>query len=83
VKWVIDAPKGSINGCNNRMLIREYGIEHSFKTGENIVEFTPAKAGNVQYSCWMGMIRGNIAVTEAEASAPYADTGNQSGGQSI
>jgi sulfite exporter TauE/SafE/copper chaperone CopZ len=68
VKWVIDAPKGSINGCNNRMLIREYGIEYSFKTGENIIEFTPAKAGNVQYSCWMGMIRGNISVAEAEDS---------------
>jgi hypothetical protein len=68
VKWVIDAPNGSINGCNNLMLIREYGIEHSFKTGENIIEFTPAKEGNIKYSCWMGMIRGNIAVTEAEAS---------------
>ncbi|MDR1246521.1 MAG: sulfite exporter TauE/SafE family protein [Clostridiales Family XIII bacterium] len=66
VKWVIDAPKGSINGCNGRMLIREYGIEYSFKTGENIIEFTPATAGNVRYSCWMGMIRGNIDVTEAE-----------------
>jgi sulfite exporter TauE/SafE/plastocyanin domain-containing protein len=76
VKWVIDAPQGSINGCNNRMLIREYGIEYSFKTGENIIEFTPAKAGNVQYSCWMGMIRGNISVTEAGASASYADIGN-------
>ena len=23
VKWVIDAPSGSINGCNYRMLLRE------------------------------------------------------------
>jgi sulfite exporter TauE/SafE/copper chaperone CopZ len=63
VKWIIDAPEGSINGCNYTMLIREYGIEYSFKTGENIIEFTPAKEGNIQYSCWMGMIRGNIDVT--------------------
>ncbi|NLT39234.1 MAG: heavy metal transporter, partial [Clostridiales bacterium] len=28
VKWIIDAPQGSINGCNNRMFIGEYGIEH-------------------------------------------------------
>lgn len=77
VKWVIDAPEGSINGCNNRMLIREYGIEHSFKTGENIIEFTPTKSGTFQYSCWMGMIRANITVTEKGAPAPIVDITNE------
>jgi sulfite exporter TauE/SafE len=62
VKWAIDAPQGSINGCNNRMILREYGIEHAFKTGENIIEFTPTDPGTFQYSCWMGMIRGTIDV---------------------
>jgi sulfite exporter TauE/SafE/copper chaperone CopZ len=65
VKWIIDAPQGSVNGCNGRMLIREYGIEYSFKTGENVVEFTPEKAGTIWYSCWMGMIRGSVTVTES------------------
>lgn len=69
VKWIIHAPKGSINGCNNRMFIQDYGIEYSFMTGDNVIEFTPTKTGNVQYSCWMGMIRGNIMVTDAGASA--------------
>jgi len=64
VKWIIDAPAGSINGCNNRMIIREYGIEYSFHTGENVVEFTPDKTGKIPYSCWMGMIRGSINVTK-------------------
>ncbi len=64
VKWVIDAPEGSINGCNNRILIQDYGIEYTFHMGENIIEFTPASAGTVHYSCWMGMIRGNIFVTD-------------------
>ncbi len=64
VKWIIDAPKGSINGCNNRMIIRDLGIEYSFKTGENVIEFTPEKTGKIAYSCWMGMIRGSIYVTE-------------------
>jgi plastocyanin domain-containing protein len=63
VRWIIDAPQGSINGCNNRMIIREYGIEHRFRTGENIVEFTPARTGKFPYSCWMGMIRSSITVT--------------------
>ena len=64
VKWVIDAPEGSINGCNNRMIIRDYGVEYSFHTGENVIEFTPESAGTVRYSCWMGMIRGNIFVAD-------------------
>ncbi|MFT4105498.1 MAG: sulfite exporter TauE/SafE family protein [Lacrimispora sp.] len=70
VKWIIDAPQGSINGCNNRMFIRDYGIEYTFKTGENVIEFTPDKPGKVRYSCWMGMIRASIYVTEeGEAGA--------------
>lgn len=64
VKWVIDAPDGSINGCNNRILISDYGIEYTFHTGENVIEFTPVNVGTVRYSCWMGMIRGNIFVMD-------------------
>jgi len=67
VKWIIDAPKGSINGCNNRMIISEYGIEHSLKQGENVIEFTPDKTGTFYYYCWMGMVRSTITVVEADA----------------
>lgn len=62
VKWVINAPPGSINGCNYKMILREYGIEHTFQEGENIIQFTPTEAGTIQYSCWMGMIHGTIFV---------------------
>jgi hypothetical protein len=62
VKWVIDAPQGSITGCNNRMFINEYGIEHAFQYGENVIEFIPDKTGTFQYTCWMGMIRSTITV---------------------
>ncbi|GHU93671.1 hypothetical protein FACS1894208_03530 [Clostridia bacterium] len=64
VKWTIDAPQGSINGCNSRMQIPEYGVEHTFQPGENVIEFTPEKAGKFPYSCWMGMIRSLIIVVE-------------------
>jgi hypothetical protein len=43
-RWTITAPAGSINGCNNRMFIREYNIEHRFVQGENIIEFMPERA---------------------------------------
>ncbi|MDR0197023.1 MAG: sulfite exporter TauE/SafE family protein [Oscillospiraceae bacterium] len=62
VKWIIDAPRGSINGCNYQMLINEYGIKYTFKYGENVIEFTPDKTGIFQYACWMGMIRSTITV---------------------
>jgi plastocyanin domain-containing protein len=78
VKWTITAPQGSINGCNNRMIIREYNIEHRFSTGENVIEFMPEKTGKFTYSCWMGMIRSSITVLEegsAVAAASVADIG--------
>ncbi len=64
VKWVITAPQGSINGCNNRINIPEYKMSYQFQPGENIINFTPTKTGTFQYSCWMGMIRGRITVVE-------------------
>jgi sulfite exporter TauE/SafE/copper chaperone CopZ len=62
VEWQIDAPPGSINGCNNRLFIPEYNIEHQFTTGENTISFTPVAKGTYTFSCWMGMIRGTIEV---------------------
>ena len=62
VRWIINAPDGSINGCNYKIYINSYGIEHTFQKGENIIEFTPTKSESIGYSCWMGMIKGNINV---------------------
>lgn len=62
VVWIIEAPEGSINGCNYKLQIPEYGIEYVFSTGENVIEFTPENKGTYSYSCWMGMIYGTIAV---------------------
>jgi len=64
VKWIINAPQGTIHGCNYRFVIREYGIAYELKPGENVVEFTPSRTGNIPYTCWMGMIKGRITVVE-------------------
>jgi sulfite exporter TauE/SafE/copper chaperone CopZ len=70
VRWTINAPPGSINGCNNQMIISEYNIQHTFKQGDNVIEFTPVKAGKFRYSCWMAMIRSTITVlAEGESFA--------------
>jgi sulfite exporter TauE/SafE/plastocyanin domain-containing protein len=75
VKWTINAPAGSINGCNNRMIIREYKIEHRFTPGENVIEFTPGRTGKFPYSCWMGMIRSSITVVEEGQNLADTDEG--------
>lgn len=35
-----------------------------------MIEFTPSKSGTFQYTCWMGMIRGNITVTDTLETSP-------------
>jgi len=62
VRWTIKAPPGSITGCNNRIIIREYGIQYAFEPGDNVIKFTPTKAGRFLYTCWMGMIKSTITV---------------------
>jgi hypothetical protein len=69
VRWNLHAEQGRINGCNNAIVIPEYNIEKRLQVGDNIIEFTPARAGTFRYSCWMGMIRGTITVLEKDAMA--------------
>jgi hypothetical protein len=69
VEWTIDAPEGSIYGCNYIMVAPEFGIEHEFTPGENVIRFTPGAAGTYPYSCWMGMIGSTITVVEPGTSA--------------
>jgi sulfite exporter TauE/SafE/copper chaperone CopZ len=83
VRWIINAPPGSINGCNNRFIIREYGIEHTFRQGENVIEFLPARTGRFPYSCWMGMIRSSITVVAEGEQAEMPDTAPKPAGVDI
>ena len=62
VKWTIVAEKGTLNGCNNEIVIPDYKIQKTLELGENIIEFTPTKNGNITYTCWMGMISSQIIV---------------------
>lgn len=76
VRWTIQAAAGTVTGCNNRLIIPEYNIEKPLVVGNNVIEFTPEKAGIVPYSCWMGMIRSRITVVagaaETQATVPAA-----------
>ena len=77
VRWTIEAPEESVNGCNYQMLIRDYGIEHTFDIGKNVIEFIPEKAGAIRYSCWMGMIHGTIYVTDGPGETTVEKTSTE------
>lgn len=62
VRWTIRAERSDLNGCNNPVVIPQYGVEKKLVPGDNIIEFTPTEEGNVTYTCWMGMIKGKISV---------------------
>ncbi|MDR1048555.1 MAG: sulfite exporter TauE/SafE family protein, partial [Synergistaceae bacterium] len=73
VRWTIHAEPETINGCNNQIVIPEYGrLRKRLAPGDNIVEFTPERTGTFTYTCWMGMIRGKITVVEDGAGNPIA-----------
>lgn len=64
VHWTIYAGENDINACNAEMIIPALNLSLRFQPGENILEFTPKISGMIPYSCWMGMIRGNITILE-------------------
>ena len=64
VRWNIHAGEGKITGCNNEMVIAALDLRVPLQEGDNIVEFTAAEPGMIEYTCWMGMLHGTITVTE-------------------
>jgi len=60
VKWIINGSEAT--GCTNRIMMPELNIEEQLTRGDNVIEFTPKKAGTLNFSCWMGMVRGKFIV---------------------
>lgn len=81
VKWTIKAEQGSLTGCNRAILIPEYEIQKTLEIGENVIEFTPTKAGTYSYSCWMGMLRSSITVLKEGEEIPKDEANTNGGGK--
>ena len=60
VRWVIKGD--NITGCTSKIIVPSLNISQPLVSGDNIVEFTPQKAGEIPFSCWMGMVRGKFIV---------------------
>lgn len=66
VKMIIHVDKKYLTGCNNELIINEFGIKKELKVGENIIEFTPTKEETITYTCWMNMIKNTFKVIDDE-----------------
>lgn len=75
VKWIIEGK--AINPCNNAIAIPTLNKEQTIKSGENIIEFTPGD-NDLNFSCWMGMIKGTIKVTDDLGTVDTSDSDSES-----
>ncbi len=49
--------------CSDEVVISEFGIRRFLKPFEKtVIELTPAKPGSYEFTCGMGMLRGQIEV---------------------
>ncbi len=60
VKFIIDAQ--APYSCASSLVIPSLKIQTQLKPGENILEFTPDKVGEIPFSCSMGMYTGKFLV---------------------
>ena len=62
VKWIVTSETS--NSCASYIVVPDLGIKKALILGENIFEFTPTKAGQIRFSCAMGMYTGYFNVIE-------------------
>ncbi|EGO65505.1 sulfite exporter TauE/SafE family protein [Acetonema longum] len=83
VQWIIDGEQ--LNACNNAIIIPALHIEKPLEPGENTVEFMPLNEKEINFSCWMGMIRGvfkvvdDLAAIDVSEEKPLPSSGGCSG----
>ena len=73
VEWTIHADETRINSCNNEIYIPALDLSVPLEPGDNVIRFTPEESGVIPYTCWMGMIRSSIYVTDATAEAELVE----------
>lgn len=71
----------TVTGCTRTVTIPAFGVQKTVSAGNNIIEFTPTKAGTIHMQCSMGMARGTFTVLEADGSTSnYVDAAPAGGG---
>ncbi|MDO8648265.1 MAG: sulfite exporter TauE/SafE family protein [Candidatus Peregrinibacteria bacterium] len=60
VRWTVDGE--GAEGCTSQLVIPDLNILKSLTRGQNIIEFTAPRTGQLAFSCSMGMVRGSFTV---------------------
>ena len=60
VKWIIDSQNAYT--CSASIRMPTYNIAQFLQAGQNVITFTPTQAGNVRFTCGMGMYSGTFTV---------------------
>ncbi|MEM4359447.1 MAG: cupredoxin domain-containing protein [Candidatus Bilamarchaeaceae archaeon] len=79
----IEADPNAFVGCMRTLVIHGLNVTKRISAGDNIVEFTPTKAGQYRISCSMGMGNGLLIVEDEAGSIPTESpgpTGGSAGG---
>jgi len=73
VKWIITSEDAFT--CAASIVSSKLGIRKNLEAGENSIEFTPTEAGQVRFTCSMGMYSGvfNIVDSEDVTQTPQAN----------
>lgn len=66
VKWIVTSEDAFT--CAASIVSSQLGIRKNLEAGENIIEFTPTEAGNVRFTCSMGMYSGSFNIVEDGSS---------------
>ena len=60
VRWTVNGTGAS--GCTSILTIPDLNITQALKRGDNVIEFTAPKKGQLAFMCSMGMVRGSFTV---------------------
>lgn len=60
VRWVVDGTAAS--GCTRVLTIPDLNITRPLARGDNVIEFTAPRKGQLAFMCSMGMVRGSFTV---------------------
>jgi len=60
----------TVGGCMRSIQIPGLGVSKYVSPGDNVIEFTPTKAGTFRMQCSMGMGQGVVIVEDATGAVP-------------
>lgn len=70
VPTVFEVDLNTVRGCLRGIQIPAFNVKKLVSATDNKIEFTPDKAGTFSFTCFMGMGRGQIVVTDENGNVP-------------